>query len=169
MTAILLAIDPGSVSGAYAVFFAKGPPVVDDIPVVDRQIDAAFLHRMVRELQPRAAVVENVSSMPKQGVVSTFRFGVAVGMIHGILACNTVPTHLVAPAVWKRSLGLIGKPKDAARAKAIQMYPAVTGLTRKMDVGRADALLMGHYWLTFRGNPVVKLWQPTDIEPDEVA
>jgi hypothetical protein len=143
----IIAIDPGAVSGAYAYFDDDGPPVVGDLPVADGQLDGAFLGQMVRGMDPDAAIVERVASMPKQGVVSTFKFGMAVGIIHGVLLSNGVPLHLVTPGTWKRHFKLTGTDKDAARALAIRLYPAVQGLHRKKDQGRADALLIGDWFL----------------------
>lgn len=167
MTTILLAIDPGALSGAFAVFFNDASSTVHDIPVVDRQIDGAALSRLIRDIKPPVAVVELVNSMPKQGVASMFRFGVSVGVIHGILAACGVPFHLVTPGVWKKSLGLTGKDKEAARALAIRMYPEVSGLDRKKDVGRADALLLGHYWLGHGNGQKGKLWEPGKGDTDD--
>ena len=143
----VLAIDPGAVSGAYAYFDDDGPPVVGDLPVVDGQLDGAFLGQMVRGMDPQAAVVERVASMPKQGVASTFKFGMAVGIVHGVLMSNSVPLHLVSPSVWKRHFHLLNTDKDAARAFAIRLYPAVQGLHLKKHHGRADALLIGDWFL----------------------
>lgn len=149
--ATLIAIDPGAVSGALAVFNGASLPYVEDIPVVNGQIDAAALARFIRRVKPRLAVVERVGSMPKQGVASTFKFGTAVGIIHGVLGACEVPMHLVTPGVWKKAVGLIGQPKDAARAMAIRLFPAVTGLERVKDQGRADALLMGLWFKNGEG------------------
>jgi Holliday junction resolvasome RuvABC endonuclease subunit len=142
-----LSIDPGAISGAYALFFAGKPVKVGDLPVVDGQLDGAELGRMVAGMELEAAVVERVASMPKQGVASTFRFGMAVGIIHGVVLANEVPLHLVTPGTWKRYFRLTGTDKDAARALAIRLWPAMQGLSRKKDQGRADALLMGLYHL----------------------
>jgi crossover junction endodeoxyribonuclease RuvC len=101
-------------------------------------------------MRPRCAVVERVASMPKQGVASTFKFGMATGIIHGVLAACDVPVHLVTPSVWKRGMGLIGADKEASRALALRLFPQVTGLDRKMDHGRAEALLMGHWFMLSR-------------------
>jgi len=144
----IIAIDPGAVSGAYALFHDDGnQPWVNDLPVADGQMDGAEFGRLVRAFGPAAAVVERVASMPKQGVASTFKFGMAVGIIHGVLLSNEVPVHLVPPGTWKRHFKLTGTDKDAARALAIRLYPAVQGLHRKKDQGRADALLMGRWAL----------------------
>jgi len=149
MSAILLAIDPGSVSGAYAVFFDDPGrhPVVDDLPVVDKQVNGSDFYRsVVRGWQIKSAVVERVASMPKQGVSSTFKFGVSVGIVHGVLAACGVSLKLVTPAEWKRGMK-IGADKEVARALAIRLYPGVVGLELKKHQGRAEALLLGHYVL----------------------
>ena len=145
---IILAIDPGSVSGALCLH-GDHPlqPLVDDLPVVDRQVDAAGLAMLIDQLRPDVAVVERVGAMPKQGVTSTFRFGVAVGIIHGCIASHGIPMHLVTPNVWKRHFSL-GPDKEAARALAIRLYPSVEGLARKKDAGRAEALLIAHWFAT---------------------
>ena len=144
---LLIAIDPGAISGAYAYFDGDALPCVNDLPGADGQVDGAYFSNIVRNLNPHAAIVERVASMPKQGVASTFKFGMAVGIIHGVLLSSGVPLHLVAPGTWKRHFKLTGTDKDAARALAIRLYPAVQGLHRKKDQGRADALLMGRWAL----------------------
>jgi Holliday junction resolvasome RuvABC endonuclease subunit len=147
MSTHLLAIDPGSSTGAIALFTDQAAPIVGDLAVVDNQVDAAYLARLIRDTKPKAVVVERVHSMPKQGVASSFRFGVAYGIIQGVVMGAGVPLHLVTPNEWKRGMRLIGTDKDAARALAIRLFPEVTGLHLKKHVGRADALLLGHYFM----------------------
>jgi crossover junction endodeoxyribonuclease RuvC len=153
MSGYFLSIDPGAISGAYALFFAGKAVKVGDLPVVNGQLDGAELGRMVAGMELEAAVVERVGSMPKQGVASTFKFGMAVGIIHGVVLANEVPLHWVTPGTWKRHFRLTGTDKDAARALAIRLYPTVEGLSRKKDQGRADALLMGRYFLEQEKRP----------------
>jgi Holliday junction resolvasome RuvABC endonuclease subunit len=142
----LIAIDPGAISGAYAVF--NGESVwVGDLDVVDGQLDASSLARRVTTCGATVAVVERVGAMPKQGVASTFKFGVAVGIIHGVLAGAGTPLHLVTPQVWKKYHGLRGSDGEEARALAIRLFPAVEGLHLKKHHNRADALLIGAWFL----------------------
>src|SRR6187549_1487768 len=115
MTTVLLAIDPGAISGAYAAFWSSGDIVVGDLPTADGQVDAVHLATMIREMNPQAAVVERVASMPKQGVASTFKFGVSVGLIQGVILSHDVPLHLVVPSKWKKNWNLLHQDKDAAR------------------------------------------------------
>lgn len=145
----LLAIDPGSVSGAVALFDGETTEVAD-LDVVDKNVDAAALARAVRSFKPDMAVIELVHAMPKQGVVSTFKFGFSAGVVHGVLAGAGVPMTLAPPHVWKKALGLTGKDKEAARALAIRLYPQVEGLHLKKHQNRAEALLIGH-WFNHRG------------------
>jgi Holliday junction resolvasome RuvABC endonuclease subunit len=66
----ILGVDPGAVSGAYALITSMQNavvlPTVDDIPVVDRQVNAAEWGRIVRQLKPDVAVVEQVGAMPNR-------------------------------------------------------------------------------------------------------
>jgi crossover junction endodeoxyribonuclease RuvC len=126
---------------------------VGDLAVAHGQLDAASLSRLVRDSRVAMAIVEHVGAMPKQGVASTFKFGQATGIIQGVLAANGVPLHYVRPTVWKKHFGLAGKDKEAARALAIRLYPDVTGLDRKKDHGRAEALLMLEWYLEKEKRP----------------
>lgn len=147
----VIAIDPGAVSGAFAIRNEMGDFVVADIPVVDGQINAADLARMVIGFYPRVAVVERVGAMPKQGVSSTFKFGKSVGIIEGMLAGAGIPVVYVTPQVWKKFFRL-GTDKEKSRALAIQRHPKVEGLHLKKHHGRAEALLMLDWYLSTTGD-----------------
>ena len=138
---VLIAVDPGAVSGALPSG-SRRRARVGDLAVVNGQLDAAALSRMTKDMRVATAVVEQVGAMPKQGVASTWKFGFAAGVINGVLAANGVPTHYVVPSVWKRHHGLLGKDKEASRALAIRLYPSLRGLDLKKHQGRAEALLM---------------------------
>ena len=86
--------------------------------------------------------------MPGQGVTSVFSFGRSLGAIEGVLSALGIPYSLVHSTRWKKAAGLTGKDKDAARAKVIREHPEIADqLTRKKDVGRADAILLAEYGL----------------------
>ena len=144
---VIMAVDPGAISGAIALFHEDGEIFVGDLAVVDGQLDAAALSRVVRDTRVSIAVVERVGAMPKQGIASTFKFGFACGVIRGILMAHCIPTHYVTPPIWKKHFNLIGKDKEASRELAIRMYPGLRGLERKKDQNRAEALLIGR-WFT---------------------
>lgn len=142
----ILAIDPGSISAAWAILDTRsGWAVVGDVPVVGKNVNAAAFARLVRTYTPRRGVIEQVSSMPKQGVASSFNFGRGTGRLEGVVLALGLPLGMVTPAVWKKHFRL-GPDKEQARALAIRTYPLVEGLERKKDAGRAEALLLAHYY-----------------------
>jgi crossover junction endodeoxyribonuclease RuvC len=139
----LIAIDPGAVSGAWALLY-DDVFSVGDLPVVDGNVDGAALSRVLGGV--RMAVVERVGSMPGQGIASAFKFGTACGIIRGVLAARGVPVMYVTPGVWKKHFKL-DADKEKCRRVAIERFPDVHGLDRKKDHGRAEALLMGIWYI----------------------
>ncbi len=138
----ILGIDPG-LSGAYAII-TPTEAMVDDLPIVDKHLDAAELQRIVKAYKPDVAIVERVTAQPGNGAVSMFTFGRCYGAILATLACAGVRTMTVPPAVWKRVMNL-NADKERSRARAIMEFPQTTGLSRKKDEGRAEALLLALY------------------------
>lgn len=150
---LTLGIDPGQTGAIAAIADGRFAGFVD-MPVMPRaaggqHINEGALADALRELLAAHsgasvfAVLEEVGAMPKQGVSSTFRFGESYGVIRGVLGALRIPRMQVRPERWKKYLQLAGKEKDAARTVAIQRHPnAAAQLTRKKDVGRADALLI---------------------------
>jgi crossover junction endodeoxyribonuclease RuvC len=75
-----------------------------------------------------------------------FRFGESVGVVLSVCGALQLPVSWVRPGHWKRKAGLIGKDKGAARTLAIQLHPEVADLlTRKKDIGRADAVCIARF------------------------
>ena len=151
---MIIGIDPGQ-TGALA-FLEQGKVVaLVDMPVMARthgkgqQVDPYTLATLILEhggARATNVLMEQVAAMPGQGVSSTFNFGEAVGIVKGVLGALRLPIRMVIPQRWKKRAGITGKDKDTARTLAIQMYPEVAGeLTRKKDVGRADAILIARF------------------------
>lgn len=150
-----LGIDPG-LRGALALYSPPGELVLLDVPTISRkvgkstkqQIDAYQLGNWLdlhRNLIKRA-IIEQVGSMPAQGITSAFNFGFTTGCLHGLLAGNAIPMLTVVPQAWKRAFGLIGQDKDASRQAASRIAPqfAHHWPLKKHD-GRAEAFLMAYY------------------------
>ena len=107
--------------------------------------------RMVLMLQAyrrdTAVFIEDVHSMPGQGVSSSFTFGKGAGLWEGIVAALSMSYTLVTPVRWKREM-MEGMPKEkgASRVRAMQLFPTLAdqlGLVKHH--GRADALLIAEY------------------------
>ena len=139
----ILGIDPG-VTGAIAALYDTGAHNVWDMSANPHDL-YGLLETVINEDDGIGmAYLEKAQAMPKQGVVSMFNYGVGYGQILGILAACSVPYTLVTPPVWKRALGLTGKPKEASRAMARQLFPTAP-LSRVKDHGRAEALLIAEW------------------------
>ena len=150
---LVVGIDPG-LSGALAVLDADGSvECVHDLPIIrDRSlawIDRGELQSLiVSALQGRTAhaIVERVSSMPKQGIGSAFLFGCGFGSILGVLQALHLPIMFVTPAVWKGFYGL-SKDKHASLHKGRLLYPTAELRLARHD-GRAEALLIARFGVT---------------------
>lgn len=89
-------------------------------------------------------VVEAVHSMPAQGVASSFKFGMAYGGALAMAERFNCPWHLVSPQKWKKDMGLSSDKNDSLEL-AREIWP-IAPLLRKLDNGRAEALLLAE-WL----------------------
>jgi len=147
-------IDPG-LSGAICIFDVdKGMLTIFDMPTVEvksgktmkRRLSEPMLAELMRPHEIEHVALEQVGSMPGQGVSSTFNFGQTYGGIRGVLAGLRIPITMVTPAKWTRDLKVSGG-KDANRQRAAQLFPAyAASFLRVKDDGRADSALLA-YWL----------------------
>ncbi|MBE3145028.1 MAG: hypothetical protein IMZ61_14085 [Planctomycetes bacterium] len=87
------------------------------------------------------AYLEKVHSMPKQGVSSTFKFGLNYGFLIGCLTALRIPYEFVTPNTWQKALSCQSKgKKNVTKAKAQQLFPHL-----KIIHTIADALLIAEY------------------------
>lgn len=148
----LIGIDPG-ISGAVCILQSRAHPVPIEwfrMPSVkvgkSSRVNAAEIARALREFDVGHAYIERVGAMPGQGVTSMFTFGHAAGLVEGVIAALSIPITLVDPQAWKRRAGLIGKDKDAARSRAIQLWPTWGALGKKGEgQAFADAALIARF------------------------
>lgn len=152
MSGYLIGIDPG-IGGALVVLQSAASPDPIEwlrMPTVkvgkSSRVDCAAVARFLADFDCGAAYIERVHSMPGQGVSSSFTFGHAAGAVEGVVAAMMIPMTLVTPQQWKRRAGLIGTDKDAARSRAIQLWPRWDALGKKgAGQALADAALIARH------------------------
>ena len=153
----LLGVDPGIRGGLAIVSIDDGaaPQLIDaiDIPVTGvgakERVDVLAIRTWIIAHAPQHALIERAQAMPKQGASSGFKYGRATGALEGVLACCEIPMTIVEPSVWKKFHQLRGGDKEAARQRALQLFPAAHALlARKKDHGRGEAALIALYGST---------------------
>lgn len=151
----VLGIDPGATGAVALLDTHSGELVVSDLPVISvkrtsgarksTEISEAHLAEIIRGLSPDAVWIERVHAMPKQGVSSSFNFGLAYGIVRGVIGAVGLPMFLVTPNEWKKEFRL-GSDKSASRMLAGRLYPHNASVfSRVRDDGRAEAALIATF------------------------
>lgn len=149
---IILGVDPGSASGAWAIYNSTTPDMIfaEDMPLVGKEVNFDALSERIRWMQPTLAIIEKVNGYGGQGGSASFKFGVSYGVVLGIVAALVIPMRRPTPAVWKKAMGLTSD-KERSRARAIERWPGAGCFTRKKDDGRAEAALLALWGEKFGG------------------
>lgn len=147
---IIAGIDPGK-TGALAILWPTGACDVFDVPLAGKPPAwtewARIWGNALEFAAPDIVVIESVGTMPKQGIVSAFNFGEALGFVHALVLARAPKARIEwpTPALWKRKMGL-GSDKNASREEARRLIPVlVSQLVRVKDDGRAEAALLAYY------------------------
>ena len=146
---LILGVDPGAVSGAFAVLDSGTLLECDDLPTIasgkTRWVDSTLLSRLLelKAGRPMLAAVERQSARPGQGVSSTFVSATAYGSLLAVLQIAGCSIELITAAKWKAALGL-SADKQQSLDRARLLYPSAS-LDRKRDHGRAESILLAHY------------------------
>lgn len=152
MAQLTIGIDIGA-AGALALIDEAGAlldvvdmPILRDGPANRPAVNGPLLAEIVGRWRASRAFIEFVGARPGEGAVGAFAFGRSRGVCEGVLGALGVPAANIAPAAWKRAVGIPpGRDgaKDAARSEAIRRWPAKAALfARVKDDGRAEAALI---------------------------
>lgn len=157
MKKVWIGVDPGLYGAVAAIDEDCNVIHLYDMPTEPhghankRMVDAAALSRIVGAIVTGAdqvkAFLEQSSARPGQGVSSTFSIGDSAGCARGVLASHGAKVTVVHASTWKSKLD-VPSDKERCRARAKYLFPAAD-LDRKMDHGRAEALLIAYYGLKF--------------------
>lgn len=128
---------------------AKGALAIiteEDQVVIDYSDDFSEIKTALLTYNPELVVLEQVSSMHKQGVKSMFSFGTNYGRWQGLLEALGIPYILVPPKEWQKAIvGTLNKgDKTKVLNYARRRFPDID-LAKKKHDGRADALCMALY------------------------
>jgi crossover junction endodeoxyribonuclease RuvC len=133
----IIGIDPGKNGGV--AWNLNGRYAVEKMP--SDMMDLWDLLKGIANEGPCCALLENVHSMPGQGVVSSFTFGKGFGSLQMALCGLGISYELIEPRKWQKALGCLTKgDKNVSKAKAQALFPDI-----KVTHAKADALLICRY------------------------
>lgn len=162
MMTMVIGIDPG-INGGIASYCANVHWVeAIPMPILQDEQKKYFLGlnvKAIREwIEPigllwEATIVcyiEQVHSMPQQGVSSTFKFGRVYGEIIGIMETLGIPIYFVTPQAWKKEILGTCYPHDKKGAIDYQVdigngIKILRPGGRASHDGMADALCIAEY------------------------
>jgi len=155
----IVAIDPG-LSGAIAIIDHQDGSIIDvfDMPIIAKTdkknwINVPLLFDILStyylDSYKQMVVIEQVHSMPKQGVSSVFSFGENLGAIRATSICAGYSIEWVTPPKWKKHFNLLNKDKKMAGSVAVNLYSKdqhrFVGSRGGVLDGRSDAVLLARY------------------------
>lgn len=139
---IYIGIDPGKNGGI--AFINEFCEIIQLLPFSED-----YLIQLIKNCSSdMVCTLEHVHAMPKQGVSSTFNFGVNYGFIQGVLKAYGIPYELVTPQKWKKEFSCTSD-KNTSIEVAKRLFPQVnlkaTERCKKDHDGMAEALLIAEY------------------------
>lgn len=144
MSKLVMGIDPGK-GGGIAVVDAETLELVDVVALPDTITDINDFIESYKEAH--SVYIETVHSMPKQGVASTFTFGMYYGYVKMAAVAHKIRSIDVLPTKWQQKLGVKSKKdesysehKSRLKGLAQQLFPKA-----KVTLKNADALLIAYY------------------------
>lgn len=137
MRDVYLGCDPGS--KGFVCIWSNEFDKYEHYPLFEgKRLNPNLLKRLadIAEGGLRAlAVVEQVHSMPHQGVASTFSFGTNYGMILGALEALGIPYSTCTPGKWQKAMC---EAVDKGANTKLTSYNAARRLLPNMDFRRSE-------------------------------
>jgi len=146
---IVIGVDPGQ-KGAIVAMANGGTITLHPMP--DDALAIVEILRSYADMGDCHIFLEKAQSMPGQGGVGIFNYGVGFGTLLGIIAALKIPHTLVHPKTWCKVMHqgtTAGEAKERSLEAARRLYPDVqllrTSRCTKPDEGYVDALLIAGY------------------------
>lgn len=160
----VIGIDPGA-TGALSCYDVTNAKVIylEDMPYKQiqlttgkntKRVDVDKLREMLEYLKMHALEananlhvhIEQVQAYGRQSAPAAFNFGYAAAIPYVMCKMLNLAPRLIHPNTWKNQFSLKASDKDTSRLLTIKLFPYLKDkLRRKMDVDRADAVLIAAY------------------------
>lgn len=144
---IVIGIDPG-LTGAIGVLNTenvKRSHVIDLPATKEKGIITCALYDLLKGYKSSAIGIEQQHSMPRQGVVSTFKTGMNYGNLCAVLDMIYGSYFVLSARKWKGYFNISADKKESLTL-ARNMFPHLTEeLKLKKHHNRAEALLIARF------------------------
>ncbi len=155
-TPCIVGIDPGKSGGIAFLWPTVGVLHVAPMPSYEVTrtrtktfVDEEAVHQAFTTHGPLThAWIEDVHAMPTDAPAYAFSFGMAYGVVLGVLGALQVPRSKEAPAVWKRAMKApADKKQSVSRAKELMpaCAPMFVGPRGGLLDGNAEAAMIALY------------------------
>ena len=151
---LILGIDPGSSGGI--VIVKVNPNNLPKIIIALRMPTVTIFGKKIIDTNKIASelkihpidisIIEKVHAMPRQGVTSSFQFGRNFGGIESLCYLYSKRVDYVAPAIWKKALGLGPSKKDSLDLARLKYGESEIWQVKSND-GVAEAALLALFWI----------------------
>lgn len=164
---LFIGIDPGVGGGLAIIASDRTVWGVTKMPRTERELVDTLknVQAFARKTgTPLSALLERVWSVPIQGHVGAFTFGMSYGTIRGVLTALDIPWGVVLPKAWQSALGIVYPEKSTDTVKKNITKERAQRLFRKITVTHAvaDAMLLAEFHRRTYVDGVVT--QPAKIE-----
>ena len=147
---IIVGIDPGAKGGIAFIDSEIGVIDTFKMPLTDGEVDAYDFWKLLPDEECVDVFIENVHSMPGQGVASSFQFGKSYGKI---ISAVEIPLpgclQYVSPTTWQKAgPGKTGGDKNITIEWVKKTYPEAQIIPKGCRVphdGICDAIGIAHY------------------------
>lgn len=101
----------------------------------------------IRSSRGIVAIIEKVHAMPKQGVSSSFKFGMAYGQLRAFLTAAGIPWREVRPTDWQKGCGTLKKGREGSTERKRQLKEVAQQRfpNQKIVLENADAFLIADF------------------------
>lgn len=144
---IYVGIDPGK-KGAMAIMGYSNTTgeryMMKIIP-----FDPQEYIKMLKQFNGATVCIEQVHSLPREGVKSVWSFGQTYGWLLGVLDAVGLSYQTVPPNLWKKDFSLLRTEKKQSIEVCKRLFPGIelrrTDKCRTDDDNMADAALICEY------------------------
>lgn len=158
---IIIGIDPGKVTTfgevgynkLEKILYIKPPRKFNTDNVLEIKNSKTYYKNLSYYNNNLSFIMEQVHSMPKNGVKSLFTFGESFGFIRGLISEDFYLDY-VPPLTWKKYLNILNKGKNGSieyiKSISDKICLRYTSRCKKDDHNIADAYCIAIYYLLLK-------------------